>query len=345
MRILFICLFFTGCSTYYLKYDKEDKLRQNKEFENQVVVKEMPEAPTVTSSDATKVDIVIPVKKASVKKGKVVKGKVVKGKAAVAPVKDNTPHPREPTIESSEGFDFGSRRPQVDPFIVGEKVVHSIGYIGMEGGRITFEVKPFVEVNNRKSYNFYMGLKTSSMFSKIYSMDDYVETFIDYEDLVPHVFKLSLRESGKLLSSSAFFNNKTLKATFWEKKYTEKNGEEEKKLAWDILPYSQNVFSGIFYMRVFKWDIGKEISFRVADDEKNIVFKATAIKKLTLETDAGEFKAIKIKASVVTRGALTQAGDFYLWISDDDRKIILRIEAEIKVGKIVSEIVEYKSGI
>jgi hypothetical protein len=301
-------------------------------------VKEIPTDTVIASSDTTKAVVApAPIKKTPIKKAKAVKGKVV--------VKDNTPHPREPSIESSEGFDFGSRRPKVDPFVVGEKIVHSIGYIGMEGGRITFEIRPFVEVNNRKSYNFYMGLKTSSMFSKIYSMDDYVETFMDYEQLVPHVFKLSLRESGKLLSSSAYFDNKTLKATFWEKKYTEKNGEEEKKLAWDILPFSQNVFSGIFYMRIFKWDIGKENSFRVADDEKNIVFKATAVEKVQLDTDAGEFKAIKIKASVVTRGALTQAGDFFLWISDDDRKIVLRIEAEIKVGKIVSEIVEYKSGL
>ena len=43
VRILFVCLFLAGCSTYYLKYDKEDKLRQNTEFEKQVVVKEIPE--------------------------------------------------------------------------------------------------------------------------------------------------------------------------------------------------------------------------------------------------------------------------------------------------------------
>lgn len=342
MRLLFVCLFLVGCSTYYLKYDKEDKLRQNSEFEKQVVVKEIPPEPVAALSSSDRTSKIQEAPLTQIKKSKIKKSKPTPKKVSRV---TEEPHPREPSIESSEGFDFGRRRPQVDPFVVGEKVVHSIGYIGMEGGRITFQVKPFVEVNNRKSYNFFMSLKSSSLFSKIYSMDDYVETFIDYEELVPHVFKLSLRESGKLLSASSFFDNKTLKATFWEKKYTEKHGEEEKKLAWDILPYSQNAFSGIFYMRIFKWDIGKEISFRVADDAKNIVFTAKAIEKVKLDTEAGEFNAIKIKANVVTRGALTQAGDFYLWISDDDRKIILRIEAEIKVGKIVSEIVEYKSGL
>ncbi len=340
MRILFICLFLAGCSTYYLKYDKEDKLRHNSEFEKQVVVKEIPET-IVISSDHTKAAAPV-VAHAPIKKVSVEKVKSAKTKTRLVDIK---PKPREPNIENAEGFDFGSRRPKIDPFVIGEKVVHSVSYFGAEAGKLTLQVKPFVEVNNRKSYNFYMGLKTSSLFSKFYSVDDYVETFIDFEELVPHVFKLSARESGKLVSANSFFNNNTLKATFWEKKYTEKNGEEEKKLAWDILPYSQNAFSGIFYMRVFKWDIGKENSFRVADDEKNIVFKAMAMEKVKLDTDAGEFNAIKIKATVITRGALTQAGDFYIWISDDERKIILRLEAEIKIGKIVSEIVEYKSGL
>ena len=348
MRLLLIYLFLSGCSTNYLKYDKEDKLRQNSEFEKEVVVKEIPEirlgdAPakaTLSPSAAAEVAHV-PVKKIPEVKPK---KKVNAAKVKTTTV-DNKPKAREPDVENAEGFDFGSRRPQVDPFVVGEEVVHSVSYFGAEAGKLTLQVRPFVEVNNRKSYNFYMGLKTSSLFSKFYSVDDYVETYIDFEELVPHVFKLSARESGKLVSANSFFNNKTLKATFWEKKYTEKNGEEEKKLAWDILSYSQNAFSGIFYMRVFKWDIGKENSFRVADDEKNIAFKATAMEKVKLDTDAGRFNAIKIKATVLTRGALTQAGDFYIWISDDDRKIILRLEAEIKIGKIVSQIEEYKSGL
>ncbi len=97
-------------------------------------------------------------------------------------------------------------------------------------------------------------------------------------------------------------------------------------------------------MRIFKWEIGKEYSFRVSDDEKNIEFKGKALLKEKIETEAGEFNAIKIKASIMSRGALTQAGNIYFWISDDDRKYVLRIEAEIKIGKLVSEVVEIIPG-
>lgn len=357
---------FFSCATSILKYAKVDQLSENFDFDKKVTVKELP--PEVIPSETVSPKVILPntvsssdqTKASQYSKNNLTKASKNTTKNAANITKNNVKNSlknrseillkasdkikvREPSLENSEGFD-GNRRPLVDPFLVGEKIVHSVTYFGKEAGKLTIETKPFVEVNNRKSYNFFLGLKTSSFFSLFYSVDDYVENFIDYENLIPHVFKMNVRESGKLANASSFFDNKKLKAQFWEKKYTEKNGEQQKNVSWDILPYSQNAFSGIFYMRIFKWDIGKEYSFRVADDEKNIIFKATALAKEKLETDAGEFNAIKLKASIVSRGALTQAGNFFIWISDDDRKIVLRMEAEIKIGKIVSEIIEYNSG-
>lgn len=249
---------------------------------------------------------------------------------------------RQPELEDSEGF--VNRRPLVDPFRVGEKVVHTVSYFGTTAGILTFSIGPYLEVNSRKSYNFQVGIKSSRLFSSFYSVDDKVETYVDYENLVPHVFKLDIKESGQLKQSQAFFDQKTLKADYWENKYTEKNGHEEKKLSWDILPFSQNAFSAIFYMRVFKWNVGQEYTFRVSDDEKNIVFRGKALEKVLLQTDAGKFNAIKIRAEIVSRGALTQTGDLFLWLSDDSHRYVLRIEAKIKIGTLVSEITSLDPG-
>jgi hypothetical protein len=97
-------------------------------------------------------------------------------------------------------------------------------------------------------------------------------------------------------------------------------------------------------MRVFKWQVGKQYSFRVADDEKNVLFKATALERTKLKTDVGTFNAIKIKAEVQTRGNLAKATDFYMWLSDDERKYILRIEVKLPVGSLVSQVTSIKEG-
>ncbi len=334
MKNFIFLLFLAGCSSKYLKYEKEKQLIKNEEFERKVEIISVD--PTLSST------AIETVKSPPVEKLKAVK--IVKVKTAQKTALPNKPVKRKPDVEDRVGFLEGQRRPIKDPFMVGEKVIHEMSYFTAKAGLLTMEIKPMAQVNQRLSYHFFVGLKSSGLFSNFYSVDDNVNTFLDFEELVPHVLKISIKETGKLAQSQSYFDFQTNKASFWEKKYTEKGGEEERKFSWDILPYSQNAFSGLYYMRIFDWQVGKEIAFQVAEDKKNIIFKGKAIAEETLNTEAGEFKTLKIKASILSRGALTQTGDVFLWITNDDRKYIVRIEAKIKIGTIVSEVIEIKPG-
>jgi hypothetical protein len=345
--LAFILVSTFGCSSL-LKYRGDRDQFKNSEFEKKVVIidaddlkeeKPKPEElnslqPQFTASDTT----IVPKVKATKLSTKSKNTKLTNKSGPLAP-----PVGRQPEIEDSEGFD-NKRRPLNDPFRVGEVVEHEVSYLGATAGAIQFKVRPFSVVNGRKSYNFFIDLKSNSFFSRVYAVDDQVQTYVDFETLVPHVFKLNIRDSGQVKEAQSYFDNVNLKADYWEHRFTEKNGHEEKKTNWAILPYSQNPFSAVFYMRVFKWVVGKEYVFRVADDEKNVTFKAKAIEKTVLNTEAGKFNAIKLKAEVHSSGNLAKATDFYMWISDDDRKFIIRIEVKLPIGSLVSEVVDIEKG-
>ncbi|MBK7962616.1 MAG: DUF3108 domain-containing protein [Bdellovibrionales bacterium] len=261
--------------------------------------------------------------------------------SAGVPAADVSPTQREPDLEDSQGFN-GQRRPLVNPFRVGEEVVHKVYYdshvVNFSAGTLSLKVDPIVEVNGRKSYQFLTSVKSSTWFSSYYAVDDTAVTLMDYDLLIPRVFTLHIKESGQLREVRSFFDFDQNKATYWEKKVTEKSGIEEKKLQWDILPYSQNVFSAIYYLRIFRWEVGREYSFRVSDEAENLVFKAKALLRETLQTELGPKVAIKIKPEFTVKGAFKPVGDIYIWISDDDRKMVLRIECKIKIGSLVSEV-------
>ncbi len=327
-------LLLSACSSKYLKYEHEDKLKNNEEFDAVVKIttpaeKSVNLAP-VMPKDAEKTTVAAKVKTPK---------KTKKSKVIIEPI---GPPKREPDIENDE--DFAGRRPLKDPFHVGEKVVHHVKYFKMHAGTLTFAVDPFVDVNGRKSYSFVNEIKTASVFNSFYSVDDRVLTLMDFDLLIPRVFTLHVKETGQLREARSLFDFDKLQATYWEKKVTEKNGAEEKKQQWDILPYSQNVFSALFYMRVFKWENGKTYSFRVADDETNIVFKGTALRRETLETSVGKFNTIVIKPEFTVKGVFKPVGDIFIWLSDDERKLVLRIECKIKIGTLVSEIESYTPG-
>jgi hypothetical protein len=352
-----LIVFSFSCSSL-LKYRGNRDQFKNAEFEQKVTIleadevkEEKPKPETVTDLQTNAVASGTTDVKVSATTVVTPKPKTTKNSTKTKNTKTNVkpeanivvPVGRQPDIEDSEGFD-NKRRPLVDPFRVGELVEHEVSYLGATAGTIQFKVRPYAVVNGRKSYNFFIDLKSNSFFSRVYAVDDQVQTYVDYETLVPHVFKLNIRDSGQVKEAQSYFDNVNLKADYWEHRYTEKHGHEEKKTNWSILPYSQNPFSAVFYMRVFKWVVGKEYVFRVADDEKNVTFKAKALEKTVLNTEAGKFNAIKLKAEVHSRGNLAKATDFYMWISDDDRKYILRIEVKLPIGSLVSEAVDIEEG-
>lgn len=332
------CLTVFSCSSL-LEYEKKKEVFKNEEFDKKVKIIEVEESKeeVIGKDKVLPEPEIAPAPAPEVKANKTKKSKKKKKAEVVVVLK------RQPEIEDSEGFE-NNRRPLVDPFRVGEKVIHRVNYLGASAGTITFMVKPFAMVNGKKNYNFFIDIKSSSFFTRVFAVDDQIQSYVDYDTLTPGAYKFDIRDSNQVKEARSYFDFENLKADYWEHRYTEKNGHQEKKLNWSILPFSQNPFSAIFYMRVFKWELDKEYSFRVADDEKNVIFKAKVLEKEKINTDAGEFNAIKLKAEVTARGNFSKATDFYMWISDDDRKYVLRIEVKLPVGSLVSEVIEIKEG-
>lgn len=344
-------LLVSGCAAKYLKMEESGSSKADQEFERMVQIRSEEEAPPPPAP----VKPQRPSRPAQESRSKIDPPPELEEKPA-APLrraapppkprptkKAATPEARQPDLEDSVGFQ--GRRPAVDPFWVGEKVVMDVHYFKVSAGALTLEVEPFAQVNGKKAYNFVTSIKSYDNFSRfVYAVDDKAVTLMDFEEMIPRVFTLHVKESGQAKEARSFFDFDKLKATYWEKKVTKKNGTEEKKLDWEILPYSQNVFSAAFYMRLFAWETGKEYAFRVADDGKNSVFTGKALRREVLQTKLGPRKAIVIKPQITTKGVFQPMGDIYFWLSDDDRKHILRIESKIKIGTLVAEIVSLEPG-
>lgn len=357
---------FLGCSSGFLKYDKSDDMKSMKEFDNQVKIEAPVEpdsadesTPTGGTSKGSVVNPPVtpaanppksPASKSALSKKSKKEPKSKKGKAAVeasianpsVPKESAVPSQHEPELEGQEGF--VGRRPLRDPFRVGEKVVHEVSYFKMKAGEMTLSVKPFATVNGRKNYHFQLGLKTSSVFESFYSVDDFVSSLVDFERMVPSVYTLHVKETNQLKEARFLMDWDKLQASYWEKKVTKKDGPEEKKDKWEIQLHTQDVFSGVFYMRVFPWKVGDSHAFRVADNGENLIFRAKALRREKISTAAGDFQTIVIKPEVELQGQFKPVGDIFFWLSDDDRHLILKIESKIKIGTIVSEVIRLEPG-
>lgn len=321
-RYFFVLLAIAGCASRgYLKVDNAEKVLKIEEYEKGIQVTEIPGQVLPTPSP-------IEVKEAKRKVVPLVKKEVIKPTKILK---------KEPSLEDAEGFN--GRRPILDPFKVGEKVTLKITYFNMAAGEITLEVRPFVQVNKRKSYHFFMTAKTNSLFSSFYSVNDSAETFVDYEKLIPYNMAVHIQESKQLREVRALFDWKIKEANFWDKKISTK-GVEEKSKIWSIPDFSQNIISAAYYLRAFVLVPGKEVKFRLADEKKNMVVTGKVLRREKLETDIGKLDTVVVRPEIAIEGVFKPMGEVFFWLTDDDRKFIVRIESKIKIGTIVAKLKE-----
>ena len=363
----------SSCASKILEYKNVEKLEENVEYEELIQVKEIPGQTAGKSEDSEKSETSNTSAEASKEDGKKAikpKGKdkpadkkavknqsdKKKPKAAGKPkpvvqlqpkqqqagAKMGEEKPRQPDYEDSE--DFVGRRPESAPFRVGEKVRLQVSYFKMTAGYMDLKVMPFVEVNGEKSYSFEVDLKTSSFFSRIYTVDDMAQTFLDFNTLLPYNLTMKIRESKQIKEIRSVFNHNDLSASYWSKKVNKDGKEKEKKVKWEIKPYSQNVVSALYYLRTFNLTPGKKLQFRVADDGKNFMFTGEVVRKEKLTTDIGTFDTVVVKPRITDNGMFKQMGDILIWLTDDERKFPVRIESEIKIGTLVAKLKSIEKG-
>lgn len=246
---------------------------------------------------------------------------------------------RQPELEDHEGF--SGRRPLIDPFRVGEKIVLEVTYMNVVAGSLALEVKPFTMVNGKKAYHLFLSVKSGKTFSIFYSVDDHAESFLDFEDLVPHNLEIHVNESAQRKEIRSIFDWKSSTAKYWENKVTNK-GQSNRKAEWKIEPYAQNVLSAAFYLRTFQLIPGKKLAFRVADDGKNMVFKGEVLRREILKTALGEIPTVVVKPEITIEGVFKPMGEILFWMTDDDRKFIVRIESKIRIGTLIAKLKEIR---
>lgn len=344
--ILFAISISIGCASRFLQFENSEKVLENKEFDNAIQVKEIETpAPSPTPSagptgEPASGQVVVPLPTPSpTPSAKLEKPKKKKKGAKGQPVED-TLALREPRLEDDEGF--AGRRPLKDPFQVGEEVVLDISYFGVDAGELTMQVRPFVEVNGRRAYRFHSIAKTVSVFEMFYKVDDYAETLVDFETLRPISYALHVKESKLLRDARALHNWDQGRMYFWDKKITKENGVEEKKQDWEMPPFSQNIFSSLWYLRVFKLAPGKKIKFRMSHENENLIITCEVLRREKLNTSQGVLPTLVIRPSAEKDGVAKNIGENLFWLTDDDQKLMVRMESKIKLGTIVGSLNRYK---
>jgi hypothetical protein len=242
------------------------------------------------------------------------------------------------TERKKAGPQYPNRRPAKDPIWVGEKFLFEITYFGMAAGDFTVEVGPFKAIQDRKVYHIQAHAESSSVFSMFYRLNDSIESFIDYEGIFSHRFHLILDETKQSRDALELYDYDKLRTFYWNKWNHRDRGYSESKEYGDIPPWSQDSVSALYYVRTLPLKDGDVYTFPVVSEGKPWEAVVTVLRREIVDSPMGKVQAIVVKPETKFRGVLQKRGDSFIWLTDDDRRIPIRLEAKVKIGTVVGSL-------
>lgn len=242
-------------------------------------------------------------------------------------------------------FIIPNRRPSVDPIWLGEEHVFDITYFGMGAGEFKLRVEPYKVINERKVYHVRGEAKSSSVFNLFYRVNDSLETFFDYEGLFSHRFHLVLDESKQTRDSLELYDSEKKETYYWNRWNHYKKGYTETKKFSPIPAFAQDSLSALYYLRTLPLKDGAVYTFPVVSEGKHWEAVVTVIGREQMETPMGRVRTIKVKPETKFKGVLQKKGDSYIWLTDDERRYVVRIEAKVKIGTVVGDLKRIEPGI
>ncbi len=257
------------------------------------------------------------------------------------------------------------------PFGVGEKIVYRIHKGIVTAGYSTLEVRDVFFPKKGTDYYrfsrgspiavFYAEARSSKFVDLIFKVRDKVFSYWDINHKCSLGIEKHLREGFYFKDYRVIFNPFKQVAIYYnaEKKGNpespnqkpKKNARLQKERGRVSLPSSciQDGFSLMYYIRSYKGKnrIGS-FSVMIHDDKKNVNVKIYVLERREIETDIGRFMALKVKPIITTTGVMgaQRKGDMIVWVSDDEKRIPLRIVLTLKwVGDIYVDIIKYRKGL
>ncbi len=227
---------------------------------------------------------------------------------------------------------FNSRKIEHNAFKVGERLVYDVKYQFVKVGEAEISIPEIVDYNGRKCYRAVFRVRSLPFFSIFYKVDDRYESYIDVEGIYPWRFEQHIREGGYKFDFYAEFDHVNLIARTSEG-------------IFPIPQYAQDVFSAFYYARTQDYS-GKRVGERVKLENfyKNRTYplEIKYLGEQIVKVKAGKFKCVVVEPLIVEGGLFKAKGRFLLWITNDDKKVPVKMSAEIPIGNIVGELREFE---
>jgi hypothetical protein len=255
------------------------------------------------------------------------------------------PEPQPSAAPAASGpIEYPNRRPPREPIWIGEKMVLDVSYFAVSAGQFTLEALPRKSIAGREVYHIRGVATTSQVFNLFYRLNDTVESFIDFQGFFSHRFHIVLDETKQARDALELNDHEKAQTFYWNRWNHKERGYTETKEFAPIPRFAQDSMSVLYYLRAVPLPPGAVVTVPVISEGKSWEAVVTVMRREKRSTPMGEVMTVVLKPETRYQGVLKKQGDSFLWLTDDDRRIPVRLEAKVKIGTVVANLREFEPG-
>lgn len=203
------------------------------------------------------------------------------------------------------------------PFTVGEILTYNVKIAGFTAGKQVTQVTDETVLNGHQVYRLVSESQTDSVFGKLYHFRDWQESYVTTDQLHPlrHVKDLEDRKYRARVEIDFDLERGVAQYT-----------KNENGKVFEVPIGIQDELSMVYFLRSKALNVGQTYGFPVLVKDKTQDVTVNIYRREMMKTEAlGRVETLAIRTS----------HGYLIWLTNDNRRIPVRIEAETRIGKLI----------
>jgi len=213
-------------------------------------------------------------------------------------------------------------------FPVGERMEYSVTWGGARIGRSSLTVEAIDTIAGRPSYRAVLETAGGPPF---YRLEDRLTSWIQPEPFATVRFDQKLRQGG-------YRRDRRHQMDLEASTYTRYDLRDDRYVAHDeeadvdIPPGALDEVAYFYFVRLSELEVGKRYEYDLYFKEDGNPVVLEVLRRERIRVPAGTFNTIVVRPIIRTSGMFSEGGEAELYVTDDERRIPVRVHTRMPIG-------------
>jgi hypothetical protein len=220
---------------------------------------------------------------------------------------------------------------RANAYSIPEKLVFDLTWMGIKAGTATQEISTDNGVTRIIS-----TARSADWLSVFFPVEDRIETVLASSHSagpgLPKTYRMKIHEGKTRRDKEITFDHAMRTALYVDRM----NGE---KKSFDIEKDTLDTLSSFYHLRSMPLEVGKSVFVTVFDGKRLWNTEIRVLRREKIKTDLGRFDTIVVQPLMKAEGIFDKRGDMFIWLTDDARRLPVKMKTKVPVGSVTATLV------